>query len=68
MTHLKPDANLFNLQSNTLHVMPQYQTSLWEYFQHKKQTGLVEGEQGSTEIAVSLGSGPKLKFAEWGNI
>lgn len=48
--------------------MPQYQTSLWEYFQHKKQTGLVEGEQGSKEIAVSLGSGPKLKFAEWGNI
>lgn len=39
-----------------------------EYFQHKKQTSQVEGEQGSKEIAVCLGPGPKLKFAEWDNI
>lgn len=52
----------------SFHVMPQYQTSLQNIFSIKKQTGQVEEEQGSEKIAMSLGPGPKLKFAEWDNI
>lgn len=38
-----------------------------EHFQQKKQIGLVEWDQVSKKIIVTLGQGPKLKFAEWEN-